>query len=508
MKKSISKIIDQLYKTYSFIEEDKDKFSKIVLGSISSDLSEEEAIQKAKENIVIYAVAKIKARGFTKLFEKSVNKIGIGKSFEMYDMILQETNLDLDLEDINKLAANEKYVEYCKTSKSEDNFLIESILEASTSEEDMDIDLEKFNSEVSDNQVDDYFAMIRDIPVLEREQEQELIRKYRETHDKEYKDEFITHNLKLAAKEASLVYKKYRDTLNLSLMDLIQEGNMGLLIAFDHFDETKGNKFSTYATWWVKQRIRRSIYNENDTVRIPVHQYEKITKMNSFIVGYRNKYGDVPTEEEIMKYMNLGATSYKLLKKADNIRSTVSLDLTISNEDTTASREKTFSNFIADENTSDVEEKAVSKFSGEQLLVFAKGVLTEREYDVVLNRMGYNKNGETKTLEELGKKYGVTRERVRQIEERAIEKLRKKSRQLIAERDNTAILSKKDLYRKLRAKGIYSVDILQYRKGYKAVFECVECNNKFTEDPFVLIDRGSCPFCEEKAKQLIKQKEE
>jgi RNA polymerase primary sigma factor len=513
MKSTIKELLNILYESYSFVEPDQEKFKQIISKSVPSYLEDKEYLKKGRDSLIKYIVSEIENKRFANLFEKAVKVLKTRKAFEVYNLIIQETNVEVDGEDLLAIATNKKYEKFYSKAEGIDNELLESVLAVRESSNEDAEEIEKqfteISTTVSDDIVKDYFKYIKDIPVLTREEEQELIKKYRETNDKAYKDEFIEHNLKLAAKIAVKIRNQRYNELKMDLMDLIQEGNEGLLKAFDKFDETKGFKFSTYATTWIRQRITRAIRNKNDVIRIPVHQGERLSKKYKFIKNYKDKYGVEPTDKEIMKYLEIGPKEYKLLTQAEEIKSPTSIDLTIDSEETKQGRETSFSNFLADEKTSHLEDEILDKYQGEQLLQYAKEVLTEKEYKVMLDRWGFNEYQEALTLETIGKRKGVTRERIRQIQEKSITKLHRKSYMITREEDRPTdvVYSREDLLEKLSKKGIYNITVLQYRQNSaRSVFFCDTCKKRFTEDPIDLLKRGKCPNCSEKAKEKVKNK--
>ena len=212
-----NKIVDELYKTYSFIEENKEKFSEVAFSNLPTKMKKEEKLEKAKKNLTKYMISTIVNDGIVSMFNNAVSKMGIEKAFDFFNMVIESANLEVPIEDLMKISYNKEYKDFYNKLISDDkkinNGLLSEVIENLSQEEDEDADTiienmitgakddEKAdNSVVSNDHITDYFRMIKDIPVLERDEEQELIKKYRETNDKIYKDEFIEHNLKLAAK--------------------------------------------------------------------------------------------------------------------------------------------------------------------------------------------------------------------------------------------------------------------------------------------------------------------
>ncbi len=226
------------------------------------------------------------------------------------------------------------------------------------------------------------------------------------------KKELINSNLRLVVNIA----KKYVNAnMSLTILDLIQEGNMGLMKAVDKYDYQLGYKFSTYATWWIRQAITRGLADQGRTIRIPVHVVEKINIMARTKRELLNKLSREPSDEELAKEMNLSIKQIIDLQKVSI--SPVSLDTPIGEDD-----DNTLADFVPDENFASPEDKAVKTDCAEQIQVILD-TLPERERGVLTLRFGLDGNN-AKTLEEVGVIYGVTRERIRQIESKALNKLR------------------------------------------------------------------------------------
>ena len=264
-----------------------------------------------------------------------------------------------------------------------------------------------------DDPVRMYLKEIGQVKLLTAEEEIELAKRVSEG-DKKAKDRLTEANLRLVVSIA----KKYSGR-GLHILDLIQEGNTGLIRAVDKFDYTKGNKFSTYATWWIRQAITRAIADQARTIRVPVHMVEVINKATRCNRKLVQELGREPTLEEIAAELNLPIE--KIIEANRTAADTLSLDMPVGDEE-----DMTIGSFVEDDNTPGPVD-ATSNAMLSEALTEILGTLTEREADVLRMRFGMY-DGRTHTLEEVGQIFGVTRERIRQIENKAIRKLRHPSR--------------------------------------------------------------------------------
>ena len=264
-----------------------------------------------------------------------------------------------------------------------------------------------------DDPVRMYLKEIGQVPLLTPEEEMELAQRV-STGDKEAKKKLTEANLRLVVSIA----KKYSGR-GLHILDLIQEGNTGLIRAVDKFDYTKGNKFSTYATWWIRQAITRAIADQARTIRVPVHMVEVINKATRCNRKLVQELGREPTLEEIAD--ELGLPIEKIIEANRTAADTLSLDTPVGDEEDT-----TIGSFVEDDNTPGPAESTSNTMLAEALAEIL-GTLTKREADVLKMRFGMY-DGRNHTLEEVGQIFGVTRERIRQIENKAIRKLRHPSR--------------------------------------------------------------------------------
>lgn len=258
-----------------------------------------------------------------------------------------------------------------------------------------------------------YLDSLRNIPLLTQEEECELMKKI-EKGDKQARQDMITHNLRLVVSIA----KKYQTQME--LLDLIQEGNIGLMKALDKFDYTKEYKFSTYATWWIRQSISRAIADKKWTVRLPVHVVDKLSRIKRELAKYESKYGKTPSRKELAEitgYDQELLDTYYLLNT-----DTVSLDMP-SKPSEMGEEMDPIGEIIEDKTIAGVEDSAINNMLNEEIMAILPKILKPVEVEVIQKRFGFN--GETRmTLEEIGQQRGVTRERIRQIEAMAIAKLK------------------------------------------------------------------------------------
>ncbi len=264
-----------------------------------------------------------------------------------------------------------------------------------------------------DDPVRMYLKEIGQVKLLSAEEEVELAKRIAEG-DQAAKNKLTEANLRLVVSIA----KKYSGR-GLHILDLIQEGNTGLIRAVDKFDWTKGNKFSTYATWWIRQAITRAIADQARTIRVPVHMVEVINKATRCNRKLVQELGREPTVEEIAA--ELGLPVEKIIEANRTAADTLSLDTPVGDEEDTS-----IGSFVPDDMTPGPADATSNALLAEALKEILD-TLTEREADVLKMRFGMY-DGRTHTLEEVGQIFGVTRERIRQIENKAIRKLRHPSR--------------------------------------------------------------------------------
>ena len=287
------------------------------------------------------------------------------------------------------------------------------VVEAPKPEELTDEELLGSNSAKVNDPVRMYLKEIGVVPLLSNEEEKELAIAV-ENGDLEAKQRLAEANLRLVVSIA----KRYVGR-GMQFLDLIQEGNMGLMKAVDKFDYSKGFKFSTYATWWIRQAITRAIADQARTIRIPVHMVETINKLIRVSRQLLQELGREPSPEEIAAEMNMPVERVREILKIS--QEPVSLETPIGEEE-----DSHLGDFIQDDNVPVPADAAAFTLLKEQLEEVL-GTLTEREQKVLTLRFGLE-DGRARTLEEVGKEFNVTRERIRQIEAKALRKLRHPSR--------------------------------------------------------------------------------
>ena len=300
------------------------------------------------------------------------------------------------------------------TEISEDVSKLEELVTPSTNEEgsfegNADLKLRIRRNFNRDDTVRLYLKEIGDITLLKQKEELLLAKRIKEG-DQNAKKQLINANLRLVVSIA----KKYTGR-GISFLDLIQEGNLGLIRASEKFDHTKGYKFSTYATWWIRQGITRAIADQSRTIRIPVHMIETINNLRKIAKNLLQKKRRKPTEKELAKESGLPVEKVRMIMKTT--QTPLSLETPIGNEDASS-----LADFVEDIDFKGPEDAVMQIFLREEIESIMSS-LTEREKTVLSLRFGLY-DGYSRTLEEVGTIYHVTRERVRQIEAKALDKLR------------------------------------------------------------------------------------
>ena len=350
------------------------------------------------------------ALSYLELDDESINELIDYFQSKNIDIISDDDDESEDLDDID-----DSEIDLTKGPDDDDDFFAEDLEGA---EEDIDIDhLDiTLSTEVRINDsVKMYLKEIGKYDLLRKEEEPILAKKILEG-DEEAKQRLINANLRLVVNIA-----KHYVGRGMLFLDLIQEGNLGLMKAVDKFDYTKGFKFSTYATWWIRQAITRAIADQARTIRIPVHMVETINKMTRIQRQLIQELGREPTAEEISEAMD-GELSPKRIREIQRIAmEPVSLETPIGEED-----DSHLGDFIEDKESESPVEFTTRQLLKEKLYTILKD-LTDREERVIRLRYGLDDN-RPRTLEEVGKEFNVTRERIRQIEAKALKKLRHPTR--------------------------------------------------------------------------------
>lgn len=338
----------------------------------------------------------VKAKKAGKIDQKDIYEVyaDVPENVEALDALyteLAEANVEITAPEVPAAALSDEWV-------AEDN-------------EEIIVEDQRYLDDIADDSVRLYLREIGKVPLLSSEEELALANRV-VAGDKDAKDQMAEANMRLVVSIA----KRYVGR-GLDLLDLIQEGNTGLLRAVEKFDPDKGFKFSTYATWWIRQAITRAIADQARTIRIPVHMVETINKLLRTQRRLTQELNREPTNEEIAKEMEIEVDKVEHIMKIKQDIS--SLDASIRDDE----EESVLSDFIEDEDTITPEESATGQLLKEQVGDML-GALTEREQKILRLRFGLE-DGRNHTLEEVGQEFAVTRERIRQIEAKALAKLRR-----------------------------------------------------------------------------------
>ena len=361
-----------------------------------------------------------KAAAEAKFLERVRGLIGVARKktniLEYQEISDYFADLQLNEDQFDKLLEllEQSNVDVLRITEDDDDIPDEEII---LSEED-EVDMENIDLTVPDGiSIEDpvrmYLKEIGKVPLLSAEEEIDLAQRM-EVGDEEAKKRLAEANLRLVVSIA----KRYVGR-GMLFLDLIQEGNLGLIKAVEKFDYTKGYKFSTYATWWIRQAITRAIADQARTIRIPVHMVETINKLIRVSRQLLQELGREPTPEEIAEEMSMPVERVREILKIS--QEPVSLETPIGEEE-----DSHLGDFIQDDNVPVPADAAAFSLLKEQLNEVL-GTLTEREQKVLRLRFGLD-DGRARTLEEVGKEFNVTRERIRQIEAKALRKLRHPSR--------------------------------------------------------------------------------
>lgn len=398
---------------------------------VESNLTSDEL--KTLEDLVKEATAENHKIGMS-LIELEFSTKSIGYVIRYLNSLgLYESEEDLysreSLEDAKY--ANRTFIENFDVSSIDDNDSEDSddseyTDEENSTDDDLDLDDKSFGILLSDS-FRVYLREIGQYEVLTREEEMAYAKKYKETKDINAKNTLINHNLRLVVSIA----KKYIGT-GLSIMDLVQNGNLGLITAVERFDPDLGYKFSTYATWWIRQSITRSISNESRLIRLPVHVVEQANKIKQARAVLKDILGCEPSSAELAKYINDNKLYSSSVTHVDEIdiriysafydsNSIVSLDTPVL--DSSGDGDTCIGDYIPnnEKGPEDIAMKNNLAIAVKQVL---EATLKEKEINILVDRFGLDDHPRL-TLEEVGRKYNVTRERIRQIESKALHKLRR-----------------------------------------------------------------------------------
>ena len=375
------------------------------------------AVAREKENLLAQSELLTSMAALSIEAEKLEN---ISKHLKAYgidvysDMEPEPAEADIDLEpDIEAVIG--KALEADIEAVLPDEIDLEATLEAEVELEidkdiDKDIEISVVDASVNiDDHVRMYLKEIGKVPLLSFEEESSLAKRM-ETGDEEAKKRLAEANLRLVVSIA----KRYVGR-GMHFLDLIQEGNLGLIKAVEKFDYKKGFKFSTYATWWIRQAITRAIADQARTIRIPVHMVETINKLLRVSKQLLQELGREPTADEIAREMQMSVDKVREIMRLS--QDPVSLETPIGEEE-----DSHIGDFIADDDVPAPAEAAAFTLLKEQLMTVLE-TLTDREKKVLILRFGLG-DGKARTLEEVGREFNVTRERIRQIEAKALRKLR------------------------------------------------------------------------------------
>lgn len=350
-------------------------------------------------------------------FQEKLN--GLLELAKSKKMVIEDTEIIKFFNDAREIELNLERMEKIFAFLEKNNVDILTITEEDDIElEEIEEDVEKLDISVPDGvSIEDpvrmYLKEIGKVPLLTAEEEIELAKRMEEG-DEEARKKLAEANLRLVVSIA----KRYVGR-GMLFLDLIQEGNLGLIKAVEKFDYRKGYKFSTYATWWIRQAITRAIADQARTIRIPVHMVETINKLIRVSRQLLQELGREPSPEEIAAAMDIPVERVREILKIS--QEPVSLETPIGEEE-----DSHLGDFIQDDNVPVPAEAAAFTLLKEQL-VEVLDTLTEREKKVLTLRFGLE-DGRSRTLEEVGKEFNVTRERIRQIEAKALRKLRHPSR--------------------------------------------------------------------------------
>ncbi len=395
---------------------------------------------KSDINLIIADIRKYDVISLKQLYElmEKYNKSSVLKAFgiffkgltqeiienKYFDVFLYVTigDNDPDLNTFNDLCkkyGEEKVISYLSqiSQKNKDGLNENNDISYEEIDEDDNNNLDKEKYSKATDSVHMYLKEIGKIDLLTREEEIRLFNNYA-NGDRNARKKLIEANLRLVVSVA----KKYHDK-GISFLDLIQEGNTGLMKAVDKFDVSKDYRFSTYATWWIRQAITRALADQSRNIRIPVHMVETINKVEKIERKLTSELGRYPSDEEIALETGDNLEKINKVREINSVFNMVSLDLPVGNGD---DLDSSLGDFIPTDNDIVPEDELIKKEKC-RLLYEALDTLSERESEVLKLRFGLE-GGTSHSLEDVGKMYGLTRERIRQIEAKGLKKLRHPSR--------------------------------------------------------------------------------
>ena len=439
IRNSLEHLFKRIYNNYIFLSLDIDKYNTIIDEEIEKTKKNcsDDYVKKLEKNIQyrldIITAEELNSENSEKIIIEYLNtKISncnnISDAYHIYNVIYKFfdkyaitpnvdiiINLLINNDNINKAI---KYLYENNKDNTNDEYLLESFKDAYCILNNIDIELDVETTDYKDNLDDDvnldpvnlYLKEINKKPLLTFEEEYELAKKVKEG-DLDARKEFIERNLKLVVSIA----RKYASN-HLSLLDKIQEGNIGLMKAVEKYDPDKNYKFSTYATWWIRQAVGRSIECSDRSIRYPVYLVHRINKLTRLEEQYLKKYGRDATNEELASELDLSLKAIDEIKKLRE--EPVSLNIVIGDENDTE-----LGDFVPNNNTNIEQDTEMNFLSEDVKMLLDESKLTKKEKEVLSFRFGFA-DDHPRTLEEVGKIYGVTRERIRQIQKKAINKLR------------------------------------------------------------------------------------
>ena len=346
-------------------------------------------------------------------FNLSTRRLNLSLLYDSLKYFIEEEAIDKPL--IENIKINNVTKQLIYTYLRKYKVEIVDLSEIEEIENYQDENIEEYNSQCfSDDFINLYLKEASSYPLLTNEQEKDLFIRYN-NGEKELKDILINSNLRLVISVARRYYNK-----TVELLDLIEYGNEGLIKAIDKFDVTKGYKFSTYATWWIRQAVTRGIHNTGRMIRIPVHVNESINKIKRIRNNYYNENGSYPNVEQIMKLTDYSKAKVELCLK--NLEDVGSLDSPVG--EMQHGEQTTVGDFVKLDYS--LEDEAISNARIDEIREMIDS-LNEREREIILLRFGFE-DGNPYTLEQVGAKFNLTRERIRQIEAKALRKLKIKMR--------------------------------------------------------------------------------